>query len=127
MLNRQSEATAVVPGSFIVYTDEVGKRHNAMVTTIHGEFFDGPTWTEEHVEAKRREAKDRSPSMTDEQVAEWYPDRLVGVPHTVPCINLVYVVSDESKTDSYGRQIERKTSVQHRSQTTAHGFYWENV
>lgn len=34
-------------------------------------------------------------------------------PETMPCVNLVFVVGDESKTDPYGRQIERKTSVMH--------------
>jgi hypothetical protein len=33
--------------------------------------------------------------------AVWGPD----------CINVVYVTGDESKTDTYGRQIERQTSV----------------
>lgn len=31
----------------------------------------------------------------------------------IPCVNLVYVSLDESKTDPYGRQVERKTSVPH--------------
>ena len=31
---------------------------------------------------------------------------------TVPMVNLIFVSSDESRTDGYGRQIERETSVQ---------------
>jgi hypothetical protein len=31
------------------------------------------------------------------------------------CCNLVYVSGDEKKDDSYGRQIERSTSVSHKS------------
>lgn len=31
------------------------------------------------------------------------------------CINLVYVSTDTNKSDSYGRQIERFTSVMHKS------------
>ena len=40
------------------------------------------------------------------------------------CINFVYVSSDESKTDQYGRQIERQTSMSHASANNVHGFYW---
>jgi hypothetical protein len=41
-----------------------------------------------------------------------------------PSINVVYVTKDESKTDSYGRQIERSTSVVHESNQAAHGMFW---
>jgi hypothetical protein len=41
-----------------------------------------------------------------------------------PSINVVYVTDDEAKTDSYGRQIERSTSVVHQSNQAAHGMYW---
>jgi hypothetical protein len=37
--------------------------------------------------------------------------------HGDHCINLVYVTSDKTKYDSYGRQIERKSSV------TRYGVY----
>lgn len=40
-------------------------------------------------------------------------------------LNLVYVVDDESKSDSYGRQIERATSVSIQSESTAHGRYYK--
>lgn len=39
-------------------------------------------------------------------------------------VNLVYVTRDESKTDTYGRQIERNTSCLHQSLQAAHGNYW---
>ena len=38
--------------------------------------------------------------------------------------NLVYVSSDESKQDPYGRQIERATSVVHRSGNPAGANCW---
>lgn len=38
--------------------------------------------------------------------------------------NLVYVESDESKHDSYGRQIARDTSVAHESKQDAPGRFW---
>ena len=40
------------------------------------------------------------------------------------CINVVIVSSDESKTDQYGRQIERRTSCSHKTLTGVHGFNW---
>lgn len=42
-------------------------------------------------------------------------------------INVVWVTSDESKTDSYGRQIDRATSVVHESNQAAHGNFWKPV
>lgn len=41
-----------------------------------------------------------------------------------PGCNLVYVSDDALKEDSYGRQIERATSVVHTSKQNAHGFKW---
>lgn len=41
-----------------------------------------------------------------------------------PSVNVVHVSDDESKSDSYGRQIERRTSVPHQSNQPAHGMYW---
>lgn len=41
-----------------------------------------------------------------------------------PSLNVVYVDGDETKTDSYGRQIARSTSVVHQSKQAAHGMYW---
>lgn len=40
------------------------------------------------------------------------------------CINLVITSPDESKTDQYGRQIERRTSCSYKSQMHVHGWYW---
>lgn len=42
-----------------------------------------------------------------------------------PCINILYVSDDANKTDNYGRQIERESSVSHVSQQRgAFGRYW---
>ena len=41
-----------------------------------------------------------------------------------PGCNLLYVESDELKTDSYGRQIVRQTSVIHKSKQAANGNYY---
>ena len=44
------------------------------------------------------------------------------------CVNLVLVSPDESKTDSYGRQIERQTSVcRYNSATFSYGFCFREV
>lgn len=47
------------------------------------------------------------------------------MPTLEPGVNLVLVSQDESKTDSYGRQVERFTSVCHRGVQPAHGMYWQ--
>jgi hypothetical protein len=44
-----------------------------------------------------------------------------------PAVNLVYVSSDDSQTDQYGRQIARNTSVVHQSNQSAHGMFWREM
>lgn len=75
-------------GQVVVYVDEYGKAHNALVTI----------W--------------------------WGLDHLGEPGLTVPCCNVVYVSGDPKKDDTYGRQIERATSVVHRSSQPAHGSYY---
>jgi len=41
-----------------------------------------------------------------------------------PSVNLLYVADDERKTDQYGQQIERQSSVVHGDDQSAHGNYW---
>jgi len=49
----------------------------------------------------------------------------------VPCVNAVYVSSDETRRDPYGQQVERLSSLQHYSQGPINmprpGRYWENI
>lgn len=49
----------------------------------------------------------------------------------VPCINVVYVVGDEARTDNYGRQTDRLSSLQHVSQGPSQmpdpGRFWVNT
>lgn len=40
------------------------------------------------------------------------------------CINIVLVSYDDSKQDTYGRQIEHQTSQVHKSLQPVHGYYW---
>ena len=42
----------------------------------------------------------------------------------LPTVNLVYISTDKTKQDAWGRQIERDSSVVHKSNTSAHGNYW---
>ena len=59
----------------------------------------------------------------------------VGVAHSAlvtaawseDCINVVFVSGDLDKRDSYGRQIERQTSIMHAAIVPVHGNYWRFV
>lgn len=44
-----------------------------------------------------------------------------------PAVNLVWVSGDESKEDSYGRQIERMSSCAHVSSNSAGANCWKRV
>lgn len=44
-----------------------------------------------------------------------------------PGINGVLVSDDPAREDSYGRQIERVTSIAHQSNQPAHGNYWRRA
>jgi len=83
-------------GDVIVFTNSVGVDHNALVVAVFGE----ATVAE----------------------SEHYP---TGKSLFMPCLNAVWVSSDENKQDPYGRQIERDhTSIVHASNQHAHGIYW---
>lgn len=43
----------------------------------------------------------------------------------VGALNVVYVSDDPTKGDTYGRQIERATSVPHKDNQSAFGYFWE--
>lgn len=68
-------------GDVVIYRDETGVDHSALVTVVHGNTAQS-------------------------------------------CINVAYLSADESKRDSYGRQVERASSVQRKSDYTAHGRYF---
>jgi len=83
-------------GCEIVFFDELRRSRKALVTEwFHG----GPVG--QTVAEMVQEAKERG--VTSEIL--------------MPCCNIVFVSTDEAKHDTYGRQIERHTSVSHgRSQ-----------
>lgn len=82
-------------GDSIVFVDSHGVDHDALVTAVHGE------------------AREIQMYGSNEKI--WWE----------PCINLVFVSTDENKTDPYGRQLERHTSVGHQSTSTAHGMFYK--
>ena len=81
----------------IVYVDPHGVHHTAFVTA----------WW--NARTKDKDAFGTAPEQCHGDIAG---------------VNLVYVSKDTAKQDSYGRQIERATSVVHKTLQPAHGNYW---
>ena len=73
-------------GQYVIFTDSLRVRHDALVTAWH-----------------LGEAK------TVEEFKKLYGE------NAMPCVNLLYVSKDPKKSDPYGSQIERNTSVPHKS------------
>lgn len=46
-------------------------------------------------------------------------------PEWLPSVNLLYVSKDEDRTDNYGRQILRASSVVNAMHQGAHGYFWK--
>lgn len=78
-------------GAHVIYFDEFGEPHDALVTI----------WWMGVAEIKDYRAENGEPGC-----------------------NVVFVEDDVKKEDSYGRQINRATSVVHKSKQNAHGFKW---
>jgi hypothetical protein len=136
-----TDVTPIQAGDTILYFDEYGKKHQGLVTIVHGVFGtmndlrEKQGWTieqENELRAKNRARYDLPTEPKDEEdkwhlpltQEEWDEGGKADMP--TPSINLVYVTGDEAKTDPYGRQIERATSVVHKSGQSAHGRYWMN-
>ncbi len=77
-------------GCRVIFFDSHRRPHDAIVTNWFHGGPDGQTVAE--MEQAARERGVTSPIYT-------------------PCCNIVWVSSDESKSDPYGRQLERATSV----------------
>lgn len=84
-------------GDPVIFIDSVRREHSAILTNIFGEV------------------------RTIQQMVN---GELVDVKQ-IPCANLVFVSSDESKQDSYGRQLERATSCVHISSNSAGAYCWK--
>lgn len=92
-------------GDAVVFVDENGRHHNALVTAVHGEIA--------------------RTQIREDGTRHWdIVDGAGPVQLCVPCVNLVFTTADESKQDPYGRQIERESSVVYRTESSAHGNYF---
>jgi hypothetical protein len=89
-------------GSSIIFVDAKAVRHNALVTIV---------WDQVAEYAGRWE-KDAEGKDVWKQVSAW------------PGCNLVFISGDPERKDSCGRQMERQTSVIHKTMQPAHGMYW---
>ena len=76
-------------GCKVIFFDSLRNKHEALVTNWFHSGPDGQTWAE-----YEKEFKDKGYH-----------------PIYTPCCNLLWVSSDKSKEDPYGRQVERATSV----------------
>ncbi len=85
-------------GAHVVYFDPTSGRHDALVTIFHG----------------------GSPEMTESEYKQKYHCE------GPPCVNLLWVDPDESRTDPYGRQISRASSCSHGDSQSPKrlGNYW---
>jgi len=106
-------------GDRVVYHDPEGRPQDALVTAMHDATTQEGVWTTQMPYAGD------APSGEEEYEA-WKKaqdfDRIRNHEHG-PLINVVAVSLDTHKTDSYGRQVERSTSVPHKSDGV-HGYYW---
>jgi hypothetical protein len=84
-----------VIGQHVKYVDEYGKPHDAVIT----HWWDG-----------------QGTGMPIEAYLSQYGD---------PGCNLAYVTSDSMKRDNYGQQIERRTSIVHKTKMAPlNANYW---
>lgn len=111
------EWTPVELGDCVTFVDSYGKEHKALVTAIHGGQDEQAIRDQYEKTVQHYENSGYGPlAYTVEQLIESW---------VVPSMNLIYVSTDESQHDSYGRQIIRPTSVGHSSTQTATGYYWK--
>lgn len=89
-----SEMRKAKVGEHVVFTDPRGVERSALLTCVHGE-------------------SQMIPARDGVEEQEYHP-----------AVNLVFVTGEDSKTDPYGRQIERESSVVHRGDQSAHGNFW---
>lgn len=101
-------------GDVVVYYDEHGRPHDALVTAIHG--YRNKQEQDEHYRAfcAANAGMDYLRPLDEYLAIEW----------RIPSVNVVFVTDDGNRTDPYGRQIDRATSVPHHEDQTAHGYYW---
>lgn len=89
-------------GDAVIFYDEYSRPHNALITAV---------WGESYVVSCETESDLKFMGGIQEKVQE-------------PSCNLLFVSIDEKKDDTYGRQIERKTSCVHAGSQSAPGWSW---
>ena len=85
-------------GDVVIYLDEHGVKHSALVTYSH---------------------------LADCKNVGEFQEKFG--PGSMPCINLVFVTKDPDRKDGYGQQIERRSSVVHHSRMSGVSgamFFW---
>lgn len=91
-------------GCRVIFFDSRRQAHDAVVTNWFHGGPDGQTLAELQ-------------RVHDERLAKCSPEHRY--PPSMPCCNVVFVSKDAEKTDPYGRQLERNTSVSYgRNQST---------
>jgi len=100
-------------GQPVIYVDEMGRRHDALVTVwwAHKYVKDDPDSFDSFDHRTSSDATEHGRFMKEHSGAE-------------PGCNLLFVSSDCAKHDSYGRQIERESSVTHKNASGMSGRYW---
>jgi len=91
----------VIKGQHVIFVDEDRVEHAALVTQVWGT----GTWDDE------------KPLVPNGDQANW-----------PTCLNMVYVLKDDKRTDQYGNQIRHVSSVVHQSLSQAAGGYmWHHA
>ncbi len=99
-------------GDAVIFHDSKGAPHNALIKCV---FDTQRVVTDDQGDPVKAEEGEGRFQMED------YPaDDLTNL----PLVNLVHISGDKERQDSCGRQTEIVTSLQHRGQSTVHGFYW---
>ena len=80
----------VTVGEQVIYFDEFGREHNALVTAVWGE---------------------RSETFKDGELIDTIE----------PSLNVLFVSPDERRSDTYGRQVERRSSCMSVKYQAAYG------
>lgn len=112
-------------GDHVIYVDSTAHHRHALVTAIHGcRSIEDRVEQEKKFQASEMVQADKAGYYTPEVLARRL-EAAQTAPLLMPSINVVVVASEEDKTDPYGRQLDtRFTSVPHREQQAAHGYYW---
>jgi hypothetical protein len=92
-------------GDNVLWYDRYGRPRPALVQAIHGD-----------------ETMKKYQSFKNLSFPDW-PEKtgIIGA----PSINILVISDNPDKSDSYGRQIEHETSVPHKEDQRAHGYYWD--